>query len=479
MSGRNKGLEPRGVQRRSPAPVTRVADVGGTSSGGVTLPIDLATQTTGQIDLTTQVSGDLPFANLAQGSALSVLGVTSNAVADNASIVAASDKQVLRRSGTAVGFGAIDLASSNAVGGLLPFANLENVTGPVVMARTTASAGAISAHTLSQLLDFIGSAAQGDMLYRGAASWARLPAGTSGRFLQTLGAGADPAWASAAIGGGSMYSGTTHPQGVQSAGLGSVYQNTANGRLYQKMGGGSTAYGWYDLLSIYGFPGGPSGALIQPGNGSANPAQAMGNGFLSNDIAGTLTGSSIASPTRSYVNGLPYLSTTTGAANGNGSYVTTATASNVRLMDTDCDMWAEVLTPATITLVRFWFGFTSATLGDTDTLGSGGNGSMMMRYSTAATDPGWVGVSQINGAGNQTISSNLQNIAASTVYRLRIRFVRSGTPTVYWSVNDQTEVSVTTNIPATGTAYFLLWGVETKTNATRTFGYRQMGVVLG
>lgn len=66
---------------------------------------------------------DLPFSSLAQGSALSVLGVTGNATADNASIAAASDHQVLRRSGTAVAFGSINLAQSAAVTGILGVAN--------------------------------------------------------------------------------------------------------------------------------------------------------------------------------------------------------------------------------------------------------------------------------------------------------------------------------------------------------------------
>lgn len=81
-----------------------------------------------QVNLANGVTGDLPFANLAQGSALSVLGVTGNAVADNASIVAGSDHQVLRRSGTAVAFGAVNLASSAAVTGNLPVANLNSGT---------------------------------------------------------------------------------------------------------------------------------------------------------------------------------------------------------------------------------------------------------------------------------------------------------------------------------------------------------------
>lgn len=71
-----------------------------------------------------------------------------------------------------------------------------------VLGRTTASTGAIEELTLSQVLDLIGSAAQGDILYRGAAAWARLGAGTAGNYLQTQGAGANPAWATVSGSGG-------------------------------------------------------------------------------------------------------------------------------------------------------------------------------------------------------------------------------------------------------------------------------------
>jgi len=79
----------------------------------------------GALDLadTDAITGDLPFANLAQGTALSVLGVTGNSTADNASIAAGTDNQVLRRSGTSLAFGAVNLASSDAVTGVLDETN--------------------------------------------------------------------------------------------------------------------------------------------------------------------------------------------------------------------------------------------------------------------------------------------------------------------------------------------------------------------
>jgi hypothetical protein len=73
-----------------------------------------------------------------------------------------------------------------------------------ILARKTAGAGAGEECTLSEVLDFIGSAAQGDILYRDASAWARLGAGTSGQLLKTLGAGANPTWATVAGVSGGM-----------------------------------------------------------------------------------------------------------------------------------------------------------------------------------------------------------------------------------------------------------------------------------
>lgn len=115
------------------APVTSVLGTAGriTSTGGATPQIDIDATYTGQNTITTLgtiTTGvwngtDIAYANIAQGSALSVLGVAGNATADLASIAAASDHQVMRRSGTSIGFGAVNLAQSNAVTGALGAAN--------------------------------------------------------------------------------------------------------------------------------------------------------------------------------------------------------------------------------------------------------------------------------------------------------------------------------------------------------------------
>ena len=70
---------------------------------------------------------------LRNSAALSVIGNSTNSSTDPADIAAGSDHQVLRRSGTAIGFGAVALNQGNAITGTLPIGN--GGTG-----QTTASA---------------------------------------------------------------------------------------------------------------------------------------------------------------------------------------------------------------------------------------------------------------------------------------------------------------------------------------------------
>ena len=101
-----------------------------------------------------------------------------------------------------ISFGATNINTAEITNDAVTYAKMQNVsTTQRALGRNTAGAGDTEEVTLSQILDWVGSAAQGDILYRGAATWARLAAGTSGQFLQTLGAGANPVWAASGGGG--------------------------------------------------------------------------------------------------------------------------------------------------------------------------------------------------------------------------------------------------------------------------------------
>ena len=109
--------------------------------------------------------GSVSYAKLPAVAGLSVLGNATNASGPTAAVTAATDGQVLRRSGTALGFGAISLSTAAAVTGILPVAN--GSTG-------------------------FGSYAVGDILYAdGTGSLAKLTAGAAGNVLRS---GAAPSW---------------------------------------------------------------------------------------------------------------------------------------------------------------------------------------------------------------------------------------------------------------------------------------------
>lgn len=147
------------------------ADDAGNTRTNVTLATILNNiATTGSVDLTSHVSGDLPFANIAQITGPAVLGRADNTLGDLAAITASNDHSVLRRSGTSIGFGAIDLSQSNAVTGVL-----DEVNGGTGQSSYTT----------------------GDILYaNGATSLAKRTIGSPGEFLRV--SGSAPVWSTAA-----------------------------------------------------------------------------------------------------------------------------------------------------------------------------------------------------------------------------------------------------------------------------------------
>lgn len=134
------------VQRTITGTANRLTVTNGDGvSGNPTL--DISTSYVGQATITTLgtittgvwTGTDIAFANIAQGSALSVLGVTGNATADLASIAAGSDAQVLRRSGTSLAFGTV--ATDGIADDAVTFAKMQNIATAKVLGRTTASTG--------------------------------------------------------------------------------------------------------------------------------------------------------------------------------------------------------------------------------------------------------------------------------------------------------------------------------------------------
>lgn len=64
-----------------------------------------------------------------------------------------------------------------------------------ILGRKSPGSGFFEELTISDALDFIGATARGDIVYRGADGWDRLPAGTPGQYLKTMGTAGDPTWA--------------------------------------------------------------------------------------------------------------------------------------------------------------------------------------------------------------------------------------------------------------------------------------------
>lgn len=264
-------------------------------------------------------------------------------------------------------------------------------------------------------------------------------------------------------------SGTGNPQGVQAAAVGRFYYDTNTGYLFKKCGGGSTAYGWYWQP--------PTGAGMDDGGPLWFGRQINDNSNLS--VTGTwgidtgLTSTSVTAG-RTYVTGSGWFnSISTGAVINTNAHYNSQTG-QVRWYEDDLDLVYTVRTGSDLTSQRLWCGVTTASLTDTD---SAAGSNLFFRYSTAVPDAGWVGYTNDGAASSAT--SMIAAIAADTIYRLRIRFIRAGTPTVYFSVNDGTEVSKTTNLPATGLNSFWAWGITNKAAASRTLNWRSVHAVIG
>jgi hypothetical protein len=111
--------------------VTSVATGTGLTGGPIT--------TTGTVSV---ANNGITDALLRQSAGLSLIGNATNSTANVADITAGTDNQVLRRSGTAIGFGSVNIASTDAVTGTLAAGNggtgnaFFTVSGPASSIKT-------------------------------------------------------------------------------------------------------------------------------------------------------------------------------------------------------------------------------------------------------------------------------------------------------------------------------------------------------
>jgi hypothetical protein len=138
------------------APVTAV---------NVTAPIASTGGVTPTISLN---NAGVTDAKLRDSTALSVIGRSANSAGVPADIAAASDGQVLRRSGTTLAFGATNLANTNAVTGTLPIANGGTGSSTKPFVDLTTNQTIAGTKTFSGDINFSGVATEN--MYQNAAS---------------------------------------------------------------------------------------------------------------------------------------------------------------------------------------------------------------------------------------------------------------------------------------------------------------------
>lgn len=79
-------------------------------------------------------------------------------------------------------------------GGGVPIVSLTPTADGTILANMSGAPNSPAADSISTILDHTLGTIQGDIIFRDAATWNVLPAGTAGQVLVTGGGGANPSW---------------------------------------------------------------------------------------------------------------------------------------------------------------------------------------------------------------------------------------------------------------------------------------------
>ncbi len=165
--------------------------------------------------------------------------------------------------------------------------HLTSIASHHLLSNITGGSAEPTDNSLTATIDAAIGSTQGTILYRGASVWSALGPGTSGQFLKTQGAAANPVWA-ATTGGAVAQAQPANPTGTTSTtglmmGLAGAITPALTGRLMITISG--------DIVNSTGSDGGKVQIYYGTGTAPVNGVALTGNaiGTVVRAIAGTVT----------------------------------------------------------------------------------------------------------------------------------------------------------------------------------------------
>lgn len=175
------------------ANVTTVAGIASNVTAVAGNATNINTVASNITNINTVVANLTDIQNADDNAAAAVAAKVAAEAARDAAIAAAGNPPDGDKGDIVVSSGGTSWAVDNNA---VTYAKMQDVSATSrILGRRSAGAGDPEECTLSQILDFIGSAAEGDILYRGASTWTRLTKGTALQNLRMNAGATAPEWA--------------------------------------------------------------------------------------------------------------------------------------------------------------------------------------------------------------------------------------------------------------------------------------------